>query len=288
MDGELPESSLLQGLPAFEPGWVWLVGAGPGDPGLLTLHAANALAQADMVIYDALVDARILDFVRPGAVVEYAGKRGGKPSPKQRDISLKLVSLAKEGQRVCRLKGGDPFVFGRGGEEALALVEAGVPFRIVPGISAGIGGLAYAGIPVTHRDVNHSVTFLTGHDQSGLTPSSIDWAGVARGAPVIVMYMAIKHLAAICEALIEGGRLREEPMAIVCRATMPDQRVLETSLGRAPLDVVAEGLEPPAIVVVGETVRLRAALDWLGAMEGRILERDPLGLRGSAEADRSA
>jgi uroporphyrin-III C-methyltransferase len=279
---------ILAGLPVFEPGWVWLVGAGPGDPGLLTLHAANALAQADVVVYDALVDRRVLDFVRPDAVVEYAGKRGGKPSPKQRDISLRLVSLAEDGQRVCRLKGGDPFVFGRGGEEALSLVEAGIPFRIVPGISAGIGGLAYAGIPVTHRDVNHAVTFLTGHDQTGLTPSSIDWEGVARGAPVIVMYMAIKHLETICGALIAAGRSPDEPLALVSEATTENQRVLETSLGRAAEDVAAAGLEPPVIVVVGETVRLRAALDWLGALEGRVLQRDPLGLRGSAEAERSA
>jgi uroporphyrin-III C-methyltransferase len=288
MDKQFAETSLLHGLPVFEPGWVWLVGAGPGDPGLLTLHAVNALARADVVIYDALVDRRILDFVRPGATVEYAGKRGGKPSPKQRDISLKLVELAKSGQRVCRLKGGDPFVFGRGGEEALSLVDAGVPFRIVPGISAGIGGLAYAGIPVTHRDVNHAVTFLTGHDQTGLTPSSIDWEGVARGAPVIVMYMAIKHLETICAALIAGGRSPDEPMALVSEATTANQKVLETSLGRAPADVAASDIEPPAIVVVGETVRLRAGLDWLGAMEGRILQRDPLGLRGSAETEKSA
>ena len=178
---------VLSGLPAFEPGWVWLVGAGPGDPGLLTLHAVNALRQADAVVYDALVDPGVLAHARPAAMVEFAGKRGGKPSPKQRDISLKLIELARAGKRVCRLKGGDPFVFGRGGEEALALVEAGIPFRIVPGISAGIGGLAYAGIPVTHRDINQSVTFLPGHDQTGLTPTAIDWVGVARCAPVIVM-----------------------------------------------------------------------------------------------------
>jgi uroporphyrin-III C-methyltransferase len=288
MPNGAPENSVLHGLPAFEPGWVWLVGAGPGDPGLLTLHAVNALAQADVVIYDALVDKRILDFVRPGAAVDYAGKRGGKPSPKQRDISLKLVDLARNGKRVCRLKGGDPFVFGRGGEEALSLVDAGVPFRIVPGISAGIGGLAYAGIPVTHRDVNHAVTFLTGHDQTGLTPSSIDWDSVARGAPVIVMYMAIKHLDTICSALIAGGRSPDEPMALVSDATTANQKVLETSLGRAPADVAASDIEPPAIVVVGETVRLRAGLDWLGAIEGRILQRDPLGLRGAPGAEKSA
>ena len=280
MSDREPQSLLLDDLPAFEAGWVWLVGAGPGDPGLLTLHAVNALANADAIVYDALVDKRILDYVKTGATVEYAGKRGGKPSPKQRDISLRLIELARAGKRVCRLKGGDPFVFGRGGEEALALVEAGVPFRVVPGISAGIGGLAYAGIPVTHRDINHSVTFLTGHDQSGLTPSSIDWSGLARGAPVIVMYMALKHLPTICAALIDGGRLPGEPVAVISQATTPAQRVLETNLAQAPKAVVESAIEPPAIVVVGRNVRLRAGLDWLGAMEGRILERDPLDISG--------
>lgn len=274
-----PRDSVFQGLPVFEPGWVWLVGAGPGDPGLLTLHAANALAQADVVVYDALVDPGVLDHARPGADIRFAGKRGGRPSPKQRDISLKLVELARAGKRVCRLKGGDPFVFGRGGEEALALVEARIPFRVVPGVSAGIGGLAYAGIPVTHRDVNHVVTFLTGHDQTGLTPSSIDWEGVARGAPVIVMYMAMKHLGQIAAALIAAGRAPSEPAAIVVSATTGTQRVLETTLGRAAADVQESVLEPPAIVVVGEVVRLRAALDWLGALTGRPLVADPLGSR---------
>jgi uroporphyrin-III C-methyltransferase len=283
-----PAHPLLASLPAFEPGSVWLVGAGPGDPGLLTLHAANALAQADHVIYDALVDPRVLDLARPGTVVEYAGKRGGKPSPKQRDISLRLVELARAGRRVLRLKGGDPFVFGRGGEEALALVEAGVPFRVVPGISAGIGGLAYAGVPVTHRDVNHSVTFLTGHDQTGLAPASIDWEGVARGAPVIVMYMAIKHLGHIAERLIAAGRGASEPVAVISEATTPRQRVLETTLGEAAEAVAAAGLEPPALVVLGEVVRLRAALDWLGALEGRTLTPDPLGTRGAGTAERTA
>ena len=280
--------AILSGLPVFEPGWVWLVGAGPGDPGLLALHAVNALSQADAVIYDALVDPRVLEHARSGATIEYAGKRGGKPSPRQRDISLELVSLARAGKRVCRLKGGDPFVFGRGGEEALALVEAGIPFRVVPGISAGIGGLAYAGIPVTHRDVNHVVTFLTGHDQSGLTPSSIDWEGVARGAPVIVMYMAMKHLPQIAAALLAAGRAASEPAAIVVSATTGAQQVLETTLDRAAEDVEASGLEPPAIVVVGEVVRLRAALDWLGALAGRRLVAAPLGSRSGTERGETA
>ena len=282
------DHSLLTGLPIFEPGWVWLAGAGPGDPGLVTLHAANALAQADVIVYDALVDRRILDMARTGAAVEYAGKRGGKPSPKQRDISLRLVQLARNGKRVCRLKGGDPFVFGRGGEEALALVEHGIPFRVIPGISAGIGGLAYAGIPVTHRDVNHAVTFLTGHDQSGLTPSSINWQGVASGAPVIVMYMAIKHLGAIADNLMAAGRDKQEPVAIISNATTEAQMVLETTLGEAAAAVEQSALVPPALVVVGAVVKLRAALDWLGAINGRKLTADPLGLRAPADADRSA
>ena len=267
---------ILKDFPVFEPGWVWLVGAGPGDPGLLTLHALNALAQADVVIYDALVDEAVLRHARSGATIEYAGKRGGKPSPKQRDISLRLVELARAGKRVCRLKGGDPFVFGRGGEEALALVGAKIPFRVVPGISAGIGGLAYAGIPMTHRDLNHSVTFLTGHDQSGLTPSSIDWQGVARGAPVIVMYMAVKHLGHIAASLIMAGRRMNEPVAIVAHATTERQQVVETTLGEAAADLSASGLEPPAVIVIGQVVKLRAGLDWLGALAGRVLVSDPL------------
>lgn len=271
-------------LPRFEHGWVWLVGAGPGDPGLLTLHAVNALQQADVIIYDALVGEEVLAHANPSAIREYAGKRGGKPSPKQRDISLRLIELANEGKRVCRLKGGDPFVFGRGGEEALSLVDAGIPFRIIPGISAGIGGLAYAGIPVTHRDINQAVTFLTGHDQTGLTPTAIDWHGVAKGAPVIVMYMAMKHLGSITRNLMDAGRSPSEPMAIICNASLPNQSILETTLGEAVSAAEAQKMAPPAMVVLGEVVRLRSALDWLGALEGRVLEKDPLNNRTQSKA----
>jgi uroporphyrin-III C-methyltransferase len=271
---------LFSALPPMEKGSVWLVGAGPGDPGLLTLHAANALQQADVVVHDALVNAECLSLARPGALLEFAGKRGGKPSHKQRDISLRLVELARAGHRVLRLKGGDPFVFGRGGEEALTLIEHGIPFRIVPGITAGIGGLAYAGIPVTHREVNHAVTLLPGHDSTGLVPDRINWEGIARGSPVIVMYMAMKHIGQIAANLIAGGRSPDEPVAFVCNAATAGQQVLETTLSRAQADVAAAGIEPPAIVVVGEVVRLRASLDWIGALtEGRRLAPDPFGAR---------
>ena len=270
--------------PVLAPGWVWLCGAGPGDPGLLTLHALNALRQADVIVYDALVDAAILDWA-PQAEKIYAGKRGGKPSPNQRDISLRLVALAREGRRVLRLKGGDPFVFGRGGEEAQTLVQHGIPIRIIPGITAGVGGLAYAGIPVTHRDVNQSVTFVTGHDQSGNTPSALDWAAIAKGSQVIVIYMGMKHIARISAALIEGGRAPEEPVAVVTTATLDRQAVLETTLARAAADIGAAALEPPAVICVGRAVLLRQALDWQALAEG-LAPRDtePLGRGRPAES----
>jgi len=285
MSTETEIAKLPGKLPAFEPGWVWLAGAGPGDPGLLTLHALNGLRQADVIVYDALVDESILSWARPEARLEYAGKRGGKPSPKQRDITLKLIDYAKAGKRVLRLKGGDPFVFGRGGEEALGLVGAGIPFRIIPGITAGIGGLAYAGIPATHRDTNQAVTFLTGHDQTGLTPDAINWEGIAAGSPVIVMYMAMKHLETIAGKLITGGRSVDEPVGIVCNASLAGQQVLETTLGRCAADAAAANLEPPAVVCVGEVVRLRAGLDWMGALTGRLLDADPLGLSKARSSD---
>jgi uroporphyrin-III C-methyltransferase len=245
-------------LPPFAPGSVWLVGAGPGDPGLLSLLALHALGAADVVVYDALVDRRILRLARMGAMLDHAGKRGGKPSPQQPDITLKLIRYASEGKRVLRLKGGDPFVFGRGGEEALALAAAKIPFRIVPGITAGVGGLAYAGIPVTHRDTNSAVAFVTGHASDGDLPDGIDWTALANGAPVLVIYMALKHLDRIAARLMAAGRDAAEPVAIISKATTPAQRVLVTALGRA--GAAAAAIEPPAIVVVGPVVRFAALL----------------------------
>jgi uroporphyrin-III C-methyltransferase len=252
-------------LPELKPGSVWLVGAGPGDPGLLSVLALHALKTADAVIYDALVDPRILALARPGAALEDAGKRGGRPSARQPDISARLIALAGAGKRVLRLKGGDPCVFGRGGEEALALADAGIAFRIVPGITAAIGGLAYAGIPLTHRGINSAVTLITGHNSDGAVPgeeaSAPDWAALARGSPVIVLYMALTHLDDIARRLIAAGRAPSEPVAIVSKATSAAQRVVITTLDRA---AAAAAVESPAIIAIGEVVRLHETLDWFG------------------------
>jgi len=266
------DSDLLA-LPEFDYGSVWLVGAGPGDPGLLSVLALHALARADVVVYDALVDPRILRLARSDAKLDHAGKRGGRPSPSQTDISARLIWLARDGNRVLRLKGGDPCVFGRGGEEALALADAGIPFRIVPGITAGIGGLAYAGIPVTHRETNSAVTFLTGHDSDGDVPGGLDWTAIARGAPVLVIYMASRHLTKIAARLIAAGRQSGEPAAIISKATTADQSVVVSTLGE--IGSKAAGVQPPAIVVIGEVVRLHGALDWVSALKMRDSESQP-------------
>jgi uroporphyrin-III C-methyltransferase len=262
------------GLPAFDKGWVWLAGAGPGDPGLITVLGAHAIQNADVILYDALIDTALLALARPDAERVFAGKRAGVKSCKQSDISRTLVSLAKKGKRVLRLKGGDPFVFGRGGEEALALVRGHVPFRIVPGVTAGIGGLAYAGIPVTHRDTNHAVTFITGHGADGKLPD-LDWAALAKGSPTLVLFMARGHAGAIAAKLRAAGRADDEPAAIVSNATSGKQAVIVTTLGR--LGDSAADDKAPAIIVIGENVRLRDGLDWIGAMAGRVLEPWPLG-----------
>jgi uroporphyrin-III C-methyltransferase len=246
------------GLPALEPGWVWLVGAGPGDPGLITALGLAALRQADVVLYDALVDETLLTLSSAEKI--YAGKRAGVKSCKQDEISDLLVTLAKDGKRVLRLKGGDPFVFGRGGEEAQALARAGVPFRIVPGVTAGIGGLAYAGIPVTHRDTNHAVTFITGHGVDGKL-TKLDWAAVSRGAPTLVLYMARRFMGEITQALLEAGRRPDEPAAIVANAARPDQQVIVTTLGG--LAAAAAASPALSIIVIGENVRLAGELSWL-------------------------
>ena len=246
--------------PPFEPGSVWLVGAGPGAPGLISLLGYHALGEADVIVYDALVNQALLELANPRAERLYAGKRGGKPSEKQADITLRLVELAEAGKRVLRLKGGDPFMFGRGAEECMALADRGIRFRIVPGITAGIGGLAYAGIPATSRHTNHAVIFLTGHDETGSVPAAVDWDAVANAAPVIVMYMAVKHLRSIAERLLAAGRSPQDPITVVINASLPDQYVVHSWLGK--VEFIEHMLAAPAIVVLGPVGLMRQQLDW--------------------------
>jgi len=244
--------------PRFDPGSVWLVGAGPGDPGLLTLHAAYALAKAEVVVHDALVPDAILALA-PQARHELAGKRAGGARTQQLRINDRLIRLARDGLRVVRLKGGDPLVFGRGGEEALALAAASIPFRIVPGISAGIGGTAAASIPLTHRQLARSVAFATGHDSSGEL-ADVDWAALSRGSEVLVFYMAQRRIGQIAARLIEAGRAPSDAVALISNATRPDQDVriatLETA-GAAVTDIPAGAA---TLIVVGPVIGLRPLL----------------------------
>jgi uroporphyrin-III C-methyltransferase len=247
---------MLRGLPAMAPGSVWLAGAGPGDPGLLTVAAVAALAQADAVVHDALIDPRVLALAHPDAALELAGKRGGRPSALQDDITDRLIALARAGRRVLRLKGGDPLVFGRGGEEAFALARAGIPFRLLPGVTAGLAGLAAAGIPATLRGVNQAIVLATGHDPEG----GLDWAALARLDQPIVLYMARRSVGAIARAMLSGGIDAEMPAAIVTAATTARQRVAVTTLRglQAAAALVPEA--DPAIVVIGRIVAARASL----------------------------
>jgi uroporphyrin-III C-methyltransferase len=245
--------------PVFEPGTVWLVGAGPGDPGLLTLHAAHALAVADIVLHDALVSPAILALV-PQARLEPVGKRAGGERAPQLRINQRLIRLARDGYRVVRLKGGDPLVFGRGGEEALALAAAGVRFRVVPGISAGIGGTAAAGIPTTHRGLARSVALVTGHDARGELPADQDWVALSRGADVLVLYMALRRIGEIATRLRAAGRVAAELVAFIGDATTPHQRVVVTTLEQAATVAAAIPSAAPTLIVVGPVVALRSLI----------------------------
>ena len=243
-------------LPDFPPGEVWLAGAGPGDPRLLTVLALHAVAAADDIVHDALVDVRVLKLARPGAELIAAGKRGGRPSPQQRDINEVLIERARAGRRVLRLKGGDPFVFGRGWDEASALTQAGIPFRIIPGLTAGLAGAALAGIPATSRDTNHAVVLAAGHraEDGG---SAADWAALAKLGQPIVLYMPMTQLAGITAALMKGGLAADTPAALLQSATTENERVVDSSLGRLVDDARIHAIGSPAIVVIGAVAALR-------------------------------
>jgi len=244
-------------VPVLAAGHVWLAGAGPGDPGLLTLDALAGLQQADVVVHDALVDQRVLALAAKDARLEFAGKRGGKPSATQADISQRLVVLARAGRRVLRLKGGDPFVFGRGGEEAMTLAAAGVPFRVIPGVTAGLAALAAASIPATLRGINRAVIFAAGH---GAEEEEFDWAPLARAGAPIVFYMVMHNLERIAAALIAAGLTPQTPTAVIASAATSKERILISTLENVAADVREQKFEPPAIVAVGEIVNFRARL----------------------------
>ncbi len=250
-------------------GEVYLVGAGPGDPDLLTFRALRLMQQADVVLYDRLIGDGVLNLVRRDAERVFVGKQPKNHTVAQDEIGEMLVRLASQGKRVLRLKGGDPFIFGRGGEEALALAAAQVPFRLVPGITAAVAGLAYAGIPITDRRVNSAVTFITGHEAGGGPPVGLDWPALASGAPVLILYMALKHLAWMAERLLAAGRADDTAVILISKATLKEQHIVETSLAHAADDAAAANLEAPAIIAIGDVVGLRAALDPAATPEAR-------------------
>lgn len=253
-------ASALPAEDAPRPGEVWLVGAGPGDPGLLTLRAAEAVKRADLVLHDALPGRAVLRLVRPGATILAVGKRKGFAPMPQAKINARLIAGARAGQRVVRLKGGDPFVFGRGGEEAQALAAAGIPWRVVPGVSAGVAAPAAAGIPLTHRGVSSAVTFVTGHDEAGDLPATIDWQALARAGGTIAAFMALTRLDEIALRLLAAGRPAATPVAVVAQASLPGQAVLRSTLGTCTLDARRAALPTPALVIIGDVAALSATL----------------------------
>ncbi|HTP21483.1 MAG TPA: uroporphyrinogen-III C-methyltransferase [Solirubrobacteraceae bacterium] len=241
---------------------VYLVGAGPGDPGLLTARALELIAAADVIVYDRLIPASALEGARPDATLIYAGKEGGGASMPQSEISELLVSHGVSARIVVRLKGGDPFVFGRGGEEAEALRQAGVPFEVVPGVTAGVAAPAYAGIPVTHRDEASAVAFVTGHEDPSKPSSVLDWGALAAFPGTLVFYMGVRQLPLIASRLVDGGRASSEAAAVIERGTLPDQRVVTGTLETIASVAADAAVRAPALVVVGSVVGLRERLAW--------------------------
>lgn len=245
------------------PGVVYLVGAGPGDPGLMTARSLELIASADAIFYDRLIPPGALDGARSDAELVYVGKQPGVPSVPQEEIGERLIETARAGRSVVRLKGGDPFVFGRGGEEGEALREAGVEFEVVPGVTAGVAATAYAGIPVTHRDDASAVAFVTGHEDPQKEESAIDWPALARFPGTLVFYMGVKRLPQNAASLIEAGRNPEEPAAAIERGTWPGQRTVSATLGTIAEAVEREAVKAPALIVVGEVAKRRTQLEWL-------------------------
>ena len=246
----------------FDRGSVWLVGAGPGDPGLLSLLAYKSIKKADVIFYDALLNERILSLARSKARLIYVGKRGNKKSINQLEINKLLINEAKKNKRVLRLKGGDPFIFGRGGEEALSLKLNKIPYKIVPGATAGIAGLAYAGIPATHRDFNTSITFISAYGAGGEKPETIDWTSFSKTSQLIVIYMGLERINWVCSELIKRGRNKHENIAIISNATNKNQKILISTLENCSKDLDKNIIDSPALLVIGKNVLLSPILNW--------------------------
>jgi uroporphyrinogen III methyltransferase/synthase len=246
-------------------GYVYLIGAGPGDPGLITLKGRDCIARADVILYDYLAHKELLSFARFDAELIYAGKVGGAHNREQWQINDMMVEKAQKGKVVARLKGGDPFIFGRGGEECEALAAAGIPFEVVPGVTAAVGAAAYAGIPLTHRDFTTSVSFVTGHESSGKEVSGINWEQLSLGSGTLVFYMGMKNISQITANLIAHGRSSQTPVALVRWGTRPEQDVLTGTLADIAGKAYKEGFKAPAVIIVGDVVRLRDKLRWFDA-----------------------
>lgn len=242
-------------------GKVYLVGAGPGDPGLLTVKGKTLLEFADVVIYDALVSPQILELINPQAEKIHAGKRRGRHSLLQEETTQLLIEKAQNHAIVVRLKGGDPFIFGRGGEEMEDLIQAGVPVEVVPGITSGIAAPAYAGIPLTHRDHSSSITFVTGHETAGKYRPSVNWEAIAKGSETIVIYMGVHNLPYIIQQLTQAGQSPETPVALIRWGTRPDQEELIATLETIVQKVEETGFEAPAIAVIGSVVNFKSRLN---------------------------
>lgn len=256
----------MSAAPAPSTGRVYLVGAGPGDPELLTLRAVRLLARADVLVYDNLVSDGVLALANPAAQRIYAGKRRNEHTLRQEQINALLVQLAREGKQVVRLKGGDPFIFGRGGEEMQKLGEQGIPFEVVPGITAASGVACYAGIPLTHRDHAQSCLLVTGHLKDG--NPELEWTSLVRPQQTVVIYMGLSALPEICRQLIAHGAPASRPIAIVQHGTLASQRVLTGTLADLPGKVAGSGFSSPSLLIVGDVVRLHGALDWFDPHSG--------------------